>query len=715
MVFGSATLVLNNATNVPTDVVNRARKTLEFIEVYVLLTTILIAFLVVFGSWRRHSHSSKLKYLIFIAYVLSTYLISYTMGQMGSAIFRDELFAVWATFLLIFLGSADCISAYSLEDNENRKRYNLELLIQYFWLGWLIGMYSLGTKFSVPLCILYVLSLFRTAAKSKALELASKSYGLVRSAKLIADYMNHEHELSSTLDAENMTGYKYLVKYDEKVEVMKPLYQKELLNPNEAVTIEEIWQCTGRLLSSNVDPKGRLKDICLSYALFRLLCRRFADYSCSESSHEKTWDFVQNGLLSTSDDNYERAFRVIEVELAFLYDFFYTKYPVFFVNGLPILRTFEFIVVIVVCCVVVAVLAHYNASNVDLNLMTPNGHDVDVLLTGIVIVAILCMDVVQIFFINISNWAKVQWICYYVKNLSWHNNIFIEKFLQLVCHMKWLKPWERKLSQYSLLQSFNHNPNKLFYNSWTSPYIDMERKGQKQSAPITLPEQVRKAIIESLMKNGRQLTNGIASLQRNGVIDLSWACRLETQTHVIMVWHIATSVCELNLSLQVIPTKEQAKTRRGSHEFIVATKLSKYCAYLVAFAPRFLPDHAYTTEFIFDQVVGEARNDLSKCNSERSVCEMILRTFGNEDPAENTIFKRGAVLANHLLTRIENNGQRWKILAEFWADMMLFITPSNDTTAHAEHLAKGGEFVTHLWALLSHAGILKRDSAREDV
>ena len=52
----------------------------------------------------------------------------------------------------------------------------------------------------------------------------------------------------------------------------------------------------------------------------------------------------------------------------------------------------------------------------------------------------------------------------------------------------------------------------------------------------------------------------------------------------------------------------------------------------------------------------------------------------------------------------------WKILADFWADMMLFVAPSDDTTVHAEHLTKGGEFVTHLWALLFHAGILNQDS-----
>jgi hypothetical protein len=49
-------------------------------------------------------------------------------------------------------------------------------------------------------------------------------------------------------------------------------------------------------------------------------------------------------------------------------------------------------------------------------------------------------------------------------------------------------------------------------------------------------------------------------------------------------------------------------------------------------------------------------------------------------------------------------------MADFWTETILYIAPSENAAAHIEHLAKGGEFVTHLWALLANAGIYKRAS-----
>lgn len=78
-----------------------------------------------------------------------------------------------------------------------------------------------------------------------------------------------------------------------------------------------------------------------------------------------------------------------------------------------------------------------------------------------------------------------------------------------------------------------------------------------------------------------------------------------------------------------------------------------------------------------------------------------------ESAAKMTIFPMGIKLGKQL----EEMGDSacWKVLADFWAEMLLYVAPSDNVKEHMECLANGGEFLTHLWALLSHAGILDRE------
>jgi hypothetical protein len=132
----------------------------------------------------------------------------------------------------------------------------------------------------------------------------------------------------------------------------------------------------------------------------------------------------------------------------------------------------------------------------------------------------------------------------------------------------------------------------------------------------------------------------------------------------------------------------------------VATRLSKYCANLVISAPKFLPGHHHDTECVFNAVAGEATKFLE---SSRDKYEAMRNLADSED----TIFQSGTKLGKQL-EEIQDVTQCWKVLADFWAEMMLYVVPSDNVKEHIEQLAKGGEFITHLWALLSHAGILER-------
>ncbi|KAF0905550.1 hypothetical protein E2562_007347 [Oryza meyeriana var. granulata] len=56
-------------------------------------------------------------------------------------------------------------------------------------------------------------------------------------------------------------------------------------------------------------------------------------------------------------------------------------------------------------------------------------------------------------------------------------------------------------------------------------------------------------------------------------------------TDVLLVWHIATSIFQVRC-----PTASSSSDSDGNSNKVVATHLSGYCAYLVAYCPELLPD-----------------------------------------------------------------------------------------------------------------------------
>ncbi|KAF8031556.1 hypothetical protein BT93_D0696 [Corymbia citriodora subsp. variegata] len=653
---------------------------------------------------------------------------------------RNELFPVWAIFLMVGLGSADSMSAYSLEDNEQWKSYNWQLVIKSIWLFLLIDSYFRDrSKEMIATECLFVVLAIKYDERARAL-LAASQHSLERTSKVVADYMREQkigRASHGEVDLFSMTECTYLVRGEEerwvntfvraKRFIKRCLWKTEAtpapapdyqmtLDKEKLITIDKVWKCRGGLLSSAGDPHNKLKDICLSFSLFKLLRLRYAGYSLPQEAYKKTWYLIRQGLLS-QEDSYKRVFRVVEVELMFLFDFFYTKYSIMFQPGRLLVKLMEFTNVVMGIWATKSLLKDYKRPNNNCQLATmPNGLSVNVLVTSVMIISFTIMELMQFIFMGFSEWAKVIWICKYVEEESWQNNAWIEWMIRAICGVRLLKPWERKLRQYSFLEQCFFKPCGLLNNESMAAYIDQTRDGQRQSKPIKLPKEVKQAVFHALKSNcDTKLKNGQVSLREKNVFEkLSWACQLETQTQVIIVWHIATSFCE-----------NQKPIRSGSPgwtNFLVATTLSKYLAYLVAFAPRLLPDHPYVAEYVFDQAIIEARIFFKRC---KKIEERINKIKHNGNSAheesgssmhEETLHKesvitRGATLGNQLVNYIEDNETMWKILADFWVEQMLYVAPSDNAKAHIGHLARGGEFVTHLWALLSHAGFERDPSS----
>ncbi|KAL3742114.1 hypothetical protein ACJRO7_017575 [Eucalyptus globulus] len=182
------------------------------IELLVIFTGFLLLFLVAFGSWRRFYNSGKFRLVIFLVYTLSTYVLTYALGLMSDAPFRNELFPIWAMFLMLVLGSADSISAYSLDDNEQWRRYNWQLQIKLIWVIVLIVLYFHNrSKAAITATVFLALVLLKKSDERARASMAASRPSLQRNSKVLADYMIEKHESGDSscgeVDPVSMKGY----------------------------------------------------------------------------------------------------------------------------------------------------------------------------------------------------------------------------------------------------------------------------------------------------------------------------------------------------------------------------------------------------------------------------------------------------------------------------------------------------------------------------
>lgn len=577
------------------------------------------------------------------------------------------------------------------------------------------------------------------------------------------DYIEHEPPSSTGVrsckgnyDPETMKEYIYLVdgKEVEKVEFGQQVKQVAYGVP-ETVDVEKVWQCKGKLqkLSDGRRDQGvaRRRDLCLSFALFKMLRLRFAVDHVGRFAlpfqEGKSWDFVVKGLLA-DDQDLDRAYRVVEAELGFLFDFFYARYPSIKNSLAPDLAVYVAILTTSLFTLFSPDLLRYrplrpgpgdggDASNIIIH-----GFNLDLLVTRLVIVWYIFLESYQFFTFIFSDWHKVKMMCRYVRNESWHRAL-MEVPLKVLCHFSTItRYWKGTIGQYFLLDNIHPHWIKTFL-SWFS----IEAKALDSwlmTRSIRLTPEVSHAVLRELKNCNGNITDGRMWLYQKGIIDMDLDRDVllgNPYANYILKWHIATSICDYGLSMENGATTTDDEFARN-HE--VAMKLSGYCAYLLAFQPELVQDNTYRSTSTVQGTLQNARDFLGGCKShgekykklielgrskivmdhemaqkskdiiysydsdEEKVKKMIELDNSTSNDTVNVlkILSQGASVAVYLVDRIEDTRERWKVLAAFWANLMLYISPSDRAVAHATRMATGGEFITILWALLTHAHVV---------
>lgn len=248
---------------------------------------------------------------------------------------------------------------------------------------------------------------------------------------------------------------------------------------------------------------------------------------------------------------------------------------------------------------------------------------------------------------------------------------------------------------------------------------------------VVAPREVKVSVVEHLSQLVR--SGGEATLGLGGDVGLAFAgqyapnaacVRRHGIVRVILTWHVATAIFDAKHPHK---TKVEDAAGGGGH-WRTATELSRYCAYLVAFRPELLPDDRNETQHLYKTAVKDLKETLGGCwgyyaMRERGWLDRLLEIadgwpcgMGTGTDEEESVVKHGAILGKKLIGELvagrSSKEELWKVLAQLWAQVVVYLAPATATEAallrgHYAALVEGGEFLTILWALATHTGLTR--------
>lgn len=153
------------------------------------------------------------------------------------------------------------------------------------------------------------------------------------------------------------------------------------------------------------------------------------------------------------------------------------------------------------------------------------------------------------------------------------------------------------------------------------------------------------------------------------------------------------------------------KVLQPLHIIPIIRLLPLTCHGMVTWSPELLPDNVAWSKSLYKAVKKDAEEALAGHSAARSWTpvveyQQLVQTLRAKSMHE--VVKNGMKLGEQMVDTIEEEEIAWKVLADFWSDMILSIALTDNIKEHKQAIARGGEMITLLWAMLFHAGIVSR-------
>ncbi|RLN33259.1 hypothetical protein C2845_PM03G18870 [Panicum miliaceum] len=600
------------------------------------------------------------------------------------ALGHSMVLILWAFLVQIVMISTSTLVA--VDDREGQsKGPPFELLVQGVWTLYL------GLDEIIDLFIFIPFSLLcsKIVLKYYAFQKARRSFALGCNPGLVFVHMQKLQAHKSNQHVEAPIGEEahpppppLLMREEEKQVEMQPRgysikddSRTTSIDNIGLVTIDKVWQLDSKVPIAT----PQLKDLCLSFALFKLPRSRFARCNLTNAGSMGTLTFFRSLFLKVGE--HDRASTL----LTFGCQAFNVQYGVFIKAWLG--RRYHHLVPLLLV-LVLAVAAEFKD-----------------------MASYIC-----------SNWTKVTLICRHVNRASsQHSSPGKKKWvsLSLRCRCKLImKQWDEKNEPVLSTGTFVENKPTSSCEA-SSSFARSQEKGQDASGCEVLHHQctnkyhqLARCPAQIVPIIDGSLSNGVESLQRSQVGEsFIWACHGKGTSDTLLVWHIATCILEVKHPYGH-DQEQDSSPNLNSDNKIAATHLSRYCAYLVTWCPELLPDNNAWSKSLYKAVKKDAERALAAghpmagSSTPEDECQQLVQLLGANSKHE--VLKNGVKLGKQLVETINDEETTWKLLADFWSEMILYIAPSENLKGHSEAIARGGELITLLWAMLFHAGIINR-------